>query len=155
MINDKMFRQIYFQLDIKWINNFSFDFLFAIFLRATKKHQFVRNRIRFPFLIITNRVPREGKEKILRNAYFDHASSPSILLDEIRNRPLCPDPEACYKRGVKAYPSKTCGYTFDLRPFTRFIRVHPSLPTPFWTETDKQGWESLEPSLFLKKTLFF
>lgn len=149
-----MFRQIYFQLDVKWINNFSFDFLFAIFLRATKKYQFVRNKIRFPFLIIINR------EKEKRKFFETHTLITLLLLFRstryaTRNRPLCPDPEACYKRGVKAYPSKTCGYTFDLRPFTRFIRVHPSLPIPFWTETDKQGWESLEPSLFLKKTLFF
>lgn len=101
--------------------------------------QFVRNRIRFPFLII-------NREKGKRKRKFET----TLLVSPRRNTRretghFVPIPRRI-KRGVKAYPSKTCGYTFDLRPFTRFIRAHPSLPTLFnWNRQTGLGKPSCTP----------
>lgn len=103
--------------------------------------QFVRNRIRFPFLII-------NREKEKRKRKFETRST--LLVSSRRNTRretghFVPIPRRI-KRGVKAYPSKTCGYTFDLRPFTRFIRAHPSLPTLFnWNRQTGLGKPSCTP----------
>lgn len=116
------------------------------------------NSISFLAAII-NRVPdigareRNKKKKKKEKRKFENSRSTSITLvfplllsrsaKYISGREsghFVPIPRRI-KTGVKAYPSKTCGYTFDLRPFTRFIRVHRSLPTLFnW----KTGLENLE-----------
>lgn len=100
--------------------------------------QFVRNRIRFPFLII-NREMEKRKRK------FETRST--LLVSPRRNTRretghFVPIPRRI-KRGVKAYPSKTCGYfTLLIYDLLRDSYVHTRVYRPFLTETDKQGWEN-------------